>query len=153
MPVTLDQVFYFSVWACLGFAILELGASLLHQKIFHGFLWRIHESHHRPVRGRIFELNDLFAVFFAAIPMALMVTSPSVLGSAQFALGAGMTVHGVAYFVIHDLMTHRRWFALNPKGRFARAWVQAHRVHHQRVDQEGQGPWGLFFILPKSRRN
>ncbi len=141
-----SEMVLFLVWAVLGFIVLEVGAGYLHRYVFHGFLWRIHQSHHRPARGRMFEWNDVFAVIFASVPMALMMTAPSVLNSPQFAMGAGMTVHGLIYFVIHDLMTHNRWMPLQPRSRLARYWVQAHRIHHQKVTPEGQGPWGLFFV-------
>ena len=148
--VQLHNVLHFLVWAVFGFVAFELGAGLLHKYAFHGFLWRIHESHHRPVRGQLFERNDLFAVLFAALPISLMMTSSSV-QSAQFAVGAGITFHGALYFVIHDLMTHHRWFPMRPRGRWAQFLVQAHRIHHQKVTPEGQGPWGLFLVrLPKS---
>ena len=136
----------FILWSALGFILIETGSALLHKYVFHGFLWSLHESHHRPARDRLFEKNDVFALIFAAIPIWLMVGSPSVLDSPRFAIGAGITLHGLFYFVLHDLMTHRRWWPMNPRGRMISSIVQAHRVHHQKSTAEGQGPWGLFFV-------
>ena len=133
------------LWACIGFLSIETGGALIHKFLFHGPLWFIHSSHHRPKRGQILELNDLFAVAFSLLPIWLMMGSSSV-ETPRFAVGLGMTVHGAAYFILHDLMTHRRWWPLNPVGESARKIVRHHRVHHQRVDRAGQGPWGL--LLP-----
>ena len=136
----------FAAWVVVGFVLIEVGAGWLHKYVFHGFLWSIHESHHRPRRGRVFEANDVFALIFAAIPMWLMLGSSSVLDSPRFAIGAGITLHGFAYFILHDLMTHRRWWGVRPPGNWAQGVVQGHRVHHQKATPKGQGPWGLFFV-------
>jgi beta-carotene 3-hydroxylase len=139
-------VIEFLCWVGAGFFLIEVGSGMLHKYLFHGVLWFLHESHHRPRRDRLLEENDVFAVIFALIPLWLMTGSPSVLDSPRFAIGAGITLHGFFYFILHDLMTHRRWWPLNPRGRWIAAIVQAHRVHHQKASREGQGPWGLFFV-------
>lgn len=137
---------HFLFFAALGFAAIEFGSAWLHRHLFHGILWRIHETHHRAPRGVHLEWNDLFAMVFGGIPMALMMMAPSVTDSAQFAFGAGMTFYGAIYFVIHDLMVHRRWGAIEPRGTWIKRVVQGHRVHHQTTKPEGQGPFGLLYL-------
>ena len=44
---------------------MEGFAWVMHRYVMHGFLWVWHRSHHEPRTG-LFELNDLFAVVFAA---------------------------------------------------------------------------------------
>ena len=44
-----------------AFAGMEFVAWSTHKYVMHGFLWRLHESHHRKREGA-FELNDLFWV-------------------------------------------------------------------------------------------
>ena len=48
-----------------AFAFMEGFAWVMHRYVMHGFMWVWHKSHHEPREG-LFELNDLFAVVFAA---------------------------------------------------------------------------------------
>jgi len=48
-----------------AFTGMEAFAWFTHKYVMHGFLWVWHRSHHTPRTG-MFELNDLFAVVFAA---------------------------------------------------------------------------------------
>ena len=43
-------------------------------------------------------------------------------------------------------MAHKRYFPMKASNPVLAGLVKAHRRHHQRVDQEGQGPWGSSFI-------
>ena len=43
---------------------MEGVAYVAHKYVMHGFLWSLHESHHRP-RAGVFEKNDWFAAIFA----------------------------------------------------------------------------------------
>ena len=54
-----------------AFGLMELAAWSAHKYLMHGFLWKIHEDHHR-VRKTIFEKNDLFFLIFA-IPSWLCI--------------------------------------------------------------------------------
>jgi len=125
-----------------GFIGLELSSILMHKYLFHGPLWFIHQSHHEKRKG-VFEKNDLFSVFFTIVGLGLIfwgrVHSPFIWGT-----GLGVSVYGCIYFVIHDLMAHRRFYPLKTKLRWINFFVHDHRKHHQRVDKTGQGPWGLF---------
>ena len=127
-----------------GFIGTELVSIPLHRYIFHGLLWDIHKSHHSPRHGP-FEHNDLFSLFFATLSIALMAMGvfwPG-MGSCLF-IGLGICLYGGVYFVVHDLMAHKRYYPVRPTNPVLKGLVRAHRRHHQRVDQQGQGPWGLF---------
>lgn len=125
-------------------ALMELWAMLLHGRLWHGPLWITHRSHHTPRKGW-FEFNDIFAVFHAAIAIALIIGGlEGLTGMAQLvsvAIGVGMTAFGLAYFAIHDGLIHGR---LPVEGLARFAWLRrirnAHRVHHAK-DAE---PYGLF---------
>ena len=57
----------------LGTAIfMEYVAWFTHKYVMHGFLWVLHEDHHRP-KDRGWQKNDLFAAFFSAISFLLIV--------------------------------------------------------------------------------
>lgn len=127
-----------------GFLGTELFSIPLHRYVFHGPLWFIHKSHHSS-RHRALEHNDIFSLFFAGLSIGLMALGFFVPEYHEaFFVGLGICVYGAVYFVVHDLMAHKRYYPLRPKNRVVKALVLAHRRHHQRVDKVGQGPWGLF---------
>lgn len=125
-----------------GFVGLELLSIVMHRYLFHGPLWFIHRSHHEKRTG-VFEKNDLFSLFFAGVGIGLIlwgrVHAPFVWG-----VGVGVSIYGLIYFVIHDLMSHRRFYPLKTSVKWINDFAFDHRTHHQRVDKTGQGPWGLF---------
>ena len=127
-----------------GFMGTELFSIPLHRYVFHGPLWFIHKSHHSSRHGAL-EHNDIFSLFFAGLSIGLMALGFFVPEYHEaFFVGLGICVYGAVYFVVHDLMAHKRYYPLRPKNRIVKALVLAHRRHHQRVDKAGQGPWGLF---------
>lgn len=126
-------------------AAMELWAMLLHGRIWHSLLWRVHRSHHRKRRGR-FEANDALSVLHAPIAIALILygcaAAPSLLRELAFGVGIGMTLFGVAYVIVHDGLVHGRLpvEALARIPYFARV-RDAHRIHHSKG---ARGPYGLF---------
>src|SRR4051794_8031535 len=94
--------------AVLTFCIMEGTTWLTHKYVMHGFLWFLHEDHHNP-RKNFFEKNDAFFLIFA-IPAWLCI----MLGSMQQAwwvvsIGAGVSLYGLAYFLVHDVIIHQRF--------------------------------------------
>lgn len=147
MPILL-----FLGWIFLGFAGMEIVSYLVHRFIFHGLLWQVHRSHHEPTHG-LFELNDLFSIFFAGLSIYLMyqgIESP--LTSAYFGVGLGIAIYGLLYFVIHDLFAHKRFMPFKSDNKLMRLIRYAHQRHHQSIDKEGQEPYGLF-LFPYDKYN
>lgn len=110
-------------------------AYLTHKHVMHGWLWCLHESHHRRRTGP-FELNDLFVVFFASISIIVLY-----LGVHGYPLllwvGLGMTGYGVLYFMFHEVTVHQRIpFPYKPRSRYMKRIIKAHRMHHD-VDAAG----------------
>ena len=140
------DVLIFIGFVLLGFAGMEIVSYLVHRFIFHGLLWEIHRSHHEPNHG-LFELNDLFSVFFAGLSIYLMYRGMHApLQSASFAVGSGIALYGVLYFVIHDLFAHKRFMPFKSDSRIMRLIRYAHQRHHQSIDKKGQEPYGLFLF-------
>lgn len=130
----------------LGFCGMEVISYLVHRFIFHGILWEVHRSHHEPNHG-LFELNDLFSLFFAGVSIFLMYKGMSApLQSTSFGLGVGIAVYGVLYFVIHDLFAHKRFMPFKSDSKIMRVIRYAHQRHHQSIEKEGQEPYGLFLF-------
>jgi beta-carotene 3-hydroxylase len=136
----------FMGWVAFGFVGLEVLSYALHRWVFHGVLWRIHRTHH-GVRHGSFELNDLFAIGFAAASIALIVVGlADPLRSPAFGVGVGFTLYGAVYFVVHDLFTHRRYLKFRSDNRLLRLLKRAHLKHHRSTSQDGSEPFGLFLV-------
>jgi len=89
-----------------AFCFMEGVAWFTHKYIMHGFLWSWHKSHHEPRHG-IFELNDLFAVVFGSIGASLIIFGSFEMDY-RFYLGLGVSLYGLAYFLVHDVFVHQR---------------------------------------------
>ncbi len=127
----------------LGFIGTELASYVLHRYLFHGWLWKIHRSHHLPRKG-LLEWNDVFSLGFAALAILLMVNRPQI--DFVFGIGAGISIYGTIYFVLHDLYTHGRGLRFETRNSWFNQVRQAHRKHHQSSTQLGQEPFGLLLF-------
>lgn len=125
----------------VGFLLMEVVSYVVHRWLFHGVLWKIHLSHHYP-RKSLFEANDIFSLIFALIAIAMIFSSNSVIS----AMGVGISIYGVAYFIVHDMFTHRRFFPFKSKNRLLLLLRSAHQRHHQSVEKAGLEPFGLFIF-------
>jgi beta-carotene 3-hydroxylase len=132
-------------------AFMEGFAWFMHRYVMHGFMWVWHRSHHEPRQG-VFELNDLFAVVFAA---------PAILGiwlgtnggmPLMLPIGLGITAYGAIYFMFHDGLVHRRYpVPLNGTSAFWKRLIQAHRFHHAVHARDGCVSFG-FLMAPPVRK-
>ena len=131
-------------------AAMEILAALVHRYVMHGWGWALHRSHHEPRRGR-FELNDLYALPFAALSLLFF----SVLARSWPLLwwvGAGTAVYGILYAAVHDGLVHRRMpFPAVPRRGYLKRLVQAHRLHHAVRSREGAVSFG-FLWAPSPKR-
>jgi beta-carotene 3-hydroxylase len=130
------------------FLAMEFVAWFAHKYIMHGLLWIWHEDHHQPhLKDGFFEKNDLFFLVFA-IPSATCY----ILGSATpqfwlFFVGVGISIYGLAYFLIHDVYIHRRfkWFK-KLDNKYSQAILRAHGTHHAKQDKEDGESFGLLWV-------
>lgn len=131
-------------------AFMELTAWATHRYVMHGFGWGWHRSHHEA-HDEVLEKNDLYAIVFAAISVALIA-----LGNAGYWpltwIGAGMAAYGLLYFIVHDGLVHQRWpFRYIPRRGYLKRLVQAHRLHHAVEGREGCVSFG-FLYAPSVRK-
>ena len=131
----------------LGFAAMEFSGWAIHKYLMHGPLWVIHKTHHQPSKS-FFELNDLFSVVFGSIAVVLILLGVEELDY-RFWMGIGISLYGVLYFVLHDVLVHRRlkWFE-RPKNSFLEGIFKAHQAHHRTNQKEDAISFGLF-VVPK----
>lgn len=131
-----------------AFVLMEPAAYLVHRFVMHGRLGAWHRSHHR-VRTTAFEANDLYPVVGAAISIVVIALGTAVDSLASLAwIGAGITLYGLGYVLVHDLYIHRRipfaW-RCGPLDRVR----EAHRIHHLWAGE----PYGFLFpVVPKDLR-
>jgi len=141
----MSSVFVWLPVAVVVACAMELWAMLLHGRVWHSLLWRVHRSHHRRRRGA-FELNDALSVLHAPIAIAMIlygcVAPASVSREVIFGVGIGMTMFGLAYLIVHDGLVHGR-LPVQGLGKipyFTRV-RDAHLQHHAKG---ARGPYGLF---------
>lgn len=140
------EILRFTGFVLLGFSGMELISYVVHRYVFHGLLWEIHKTHHEANYGML-ELNDLFSVFFAGVSIGFMyLGSDAPIRSVLFALGTGIAIYGILYFIIHDLFAHKRFVPFKSDNQIMRLIRRAHRRHHQSADRQGQEPYGLFLF-------
>lgn len=135
------------IFMVLGFAIMEFSGWFIHKYIMHGPLWGIHKTHHQPSKT-FFELNDLFSLLFGSIAVLLIFLGVGELDF-RFWMGVGISIYGISYFFIHDVLVHRRikWFE-RPKSNFLLGIFKAHQAHHATNKKDDAVSFGLF-VVPK----
>ena len=144
-----DWLIYLAVFLGVFFA-MEGVAWTTHRYVMHGSLWVLHESHHRE-RESWFEMNDLFGFFFAFLSIGLMLGGTYYYAPLLFA-GLGMTAYGFVYFLVHDVLVHRRVeHGFVPRTGYLRRIYQAHRLHHATHGRDGSVSFGFLWSAPPEK--
>lgn len=138
---------YAVLFTIIGFAIMEFSGWFIHKYIMHGPLWNIHKTHHQPSKS-LLELNDLFSLIFGSVAILLIFLGLEALDY-RFWIGIGISIYGMLYFFIHDVLVHRRlkWFE-RPRNKFLLGIFRAHQAHHATNKKEDAVSFGLF-VVPK----
>lgn len=127
--------------------VMEVVAALSHKYIMHGWGWGWHLSHHEPHDGK-FELNDLYAVVFMLMAIALIYIGVNGYWPLQW-IGAGVTLYGALYFMVHDGLVHQRWpFRYIPRKGYLKRLYMAHRMHHAVRGRKGCVSFGFLYAPP-----
>ena len=140
---------YFGI-VLLTFLIMEAVTWLTHRYVMHGFLWYLHEDHHRKGPG-FFEKNDWFFVIFAipSIGMILWGTLDTSMWWIQ-AIGFGVMLYGFAYFMVHEIIIHQRFKLFTRSNNiYIRAIRWAHKMHHKHLDKEDGESFGMLLVHQK----
>ena len=128
---------------------MELFAWWAHKYIMHGWGWGWHRDHHEP-HDKALEKNDLFAVVFSSIVIAMFAIGYYV-SDFLWWFAMGITVYGAIYTLVHDGLVHQRYFKWVPKRGYAKRLVQAHRLHHATIGKEGGVSFGFVFARDPAR--
>lgn len=140
---TLD---YFLVFMITFFG-MELAAWVLHKYVMHGFLWNLHQDHHVIDKKRWWQFNDTFAVFFAVPSFFSILFSTLYSLPLLGAFGFGIMAYGIAYFLVHEIIIHRRVEikGLN-KGIYINGVKRAHHIHHSVRTKDGAKNFGMLIV-------
>ena len=63
------------------------------------------------------------------------------------AVGLGILIYGIAYFLVHDVFIHQRfkWFR-NSDNPYLLALRKAHKVHHKHLGKEEGECFGMLLV-------
>lgn len=142
----MEIIFYITL--TIGVFLAMEGATwLTHKYIMHGNGWYLHEDHHQPGYPHVFEKNDAFFIF-GAIPSILLFyfgTRGEI--NWMFFVGLGVLFYGIAYFLVHDVLIHRRfkWFDKTNNWYF-RALRKGHKMHHKHLGKEDGECFGMLYV-------
>lgn len=128
----IETVLFYMTTILFVFVLMEGVAWFLHKYVMHGFAWYLHEDHHRYTKHR-FQKNDIFGVFFSLISFLFLLTGSLWGVDIRLAIGIGIMLYGVGYFLVHDIFFHRRIrIKYRPKSEYMKRVLAAHAVHHQK---------------------
>ena len=130
------------------FIFMEFIAWSTHKFVMHGLLWSLHHDHHKKDHHSVFERNDAFFLIFAAPAITLFILGAAEgLSDVRIWIGAGITLYGIAYFLVHDIFIHQRakWLRSTDNWYF-RAIRRAHKMHHKHLGKEKGECFGRLFV-------
>ena len=132
----------------LTFVVMEGVAWVMHKYVLHGFLWFLHTSHHTR-HTHAFELNDLFFANYGMLAMLFFLFGNGPIDY-RFWVGAGITLYGAAYFLIHDVFIHRRIRIFGSTSNvYLKALNMAHKMHHKTRGKHGSESFGMLWVAPR----
>ena len=143
----MSQVLWISIFS-VTFIFMEFSAWFLHKFVMHGFLWNLHEDHHRPsLANSRWQKNDLFALFYAIPSFFLILLGTLLSMSLLDSIGYGIMAYGVVYFFVHEVIIHRRWKLISVKDNwYIEALNAAHKIHHSVHQKEGAKNFGMLIV-------
>jgi beta-carotene 3-hydroxylase len=132
------------------FLAMEFVAWFAHKYVMHGFLWYLHKDHHQHKPG-FWEKNDAFFLIFAIPSITCYIVGSAVAGMFPlFFVGVGISLYGIAYFLVHDIFIHQRFkIFTRTNHRYLKAIRKAHKVHHKHLDPEDGECFGMLVVPPK----
>lgn len=135
----------------ITFILMEGVTWMTHKYIMHGIFWHLHDDHHNKDHKRFWERNDAFFLIFASLSMIFFALG-TYFDGLRFMLfiGLGITLYGLAYFLVHDIFIHQRFRLFTRTNNFYfRALRKAHKVHHKHLGKEEGECFGMLWVPMK----
>ena len=146
LQFTTMSILVFISIALLTFFLMEGITWLTHRFIMHGFLWYLHEDHHKKGPG-FFEKNDAFFLIFAIPSWLCIMLGLQYQVYLAAAIGAGIALYGFAYFVVHEVIIHQRFkFFTRSNNTYIRTIRWAHKMHHKHLEKQEGESFGMLFV-------
>ncbi len=143
----MNNIFINILVTIAAFAGMEVIAWFTHKYIMHGLLWRLHKDHHNKESTGFFEHNDFFFLIFAVPGIISLLVGINQDYNFLFWIGVGITLYGLAYFLVHDIFIHQRFKLFrNTNNRYFKAIRRAHKVHHKHLDKEEGECFGMLWV-------
>lgn len=132
------------------FMMMEFMAWFTHKYVMHGFLWELHQDHHRKDHDSWWERNDLFFIFYAIISIGFFLLWRYEDLWVGLPIGAGILAYGIAYFTVHDIFIHQRFKIFrNANNRYAKGVRRAHKMHHKHLGKDEGECFGMLWVPMK----
>lgn len=137
----------FFLVALITFVLMECVTWLTHKFVMHGFMWYFHEDHHQPQYKNWFEKNDVFFIIFAIPSIVLFYLGLQDELNYLFFIGLGILFYGITYFLVHDVLIHRRfkWFN-KTNNSYLIGLRKAHKMHHKHLGKKEGECFGMLFV-------
>ena len=144
----------------VAFCFMEFVAWFNHKYVMHGFLWKWHVDHHRkdhqqPLpekkEEKRLEKNDLFFLVYAIPAIVLLIAGFTISYYTIVYIGVGITLYGLTYFIIHDVIIHKRInipFLQKNQPYCLKAVINAHKAHHWPKSKDDFHNFGLL-VFPR----
>ena len=130
------------------FFLMEGVAWFTHKYVMHGFLWVLHEDHHKKDHDHPLEKNDTFFLIFA-VPSALLIYGGLQTGIHDYKvwIGGGISAYGLAYALVHEIFIHQRLKFFKKADRtYFQAIRRAHKIHHKHLGKEDGECFGMLWV-------
>jgi len=144
----------------VAFSFMEFVAWFNHKFVMHGFLWKWHVDHHRKDHQQLLpektedkrlEKNDLFFLVYAIPAIVLLIIGFAISYFPIVYIGFGITLYGLTYFIIHDVIIHKRInipFLQKHQHFLIKAVINAHKAHHWPKSKNDFHNFGLL-VFPR----
>jgi beta-carotene 3-hydroxylase len=134
----------------VAFMSMEAVAWFTHKYIMHGLLWILHKDHHKKQSKGFLEDNDFFFLIFAIPGMISFFVGVKNNFNYFFFVGLGITLYGIAYFLIHDVFIHQRFKIFrNANNGYLKGIRRAHKAHHKHLDKHDGECFGMLWVPMK----
>ena len=134
----------------VAFIGMEVVAWFTHKYIMHGLLWVLRKDHHKKESPGFFEHNDFFFLVFALPGMVGLFIGLKNGFNAFFWAGLGITLYGLAYFLVHDIFIHQRFKIFrNTDNSYLKAIRRAHKMHHKHLGKDEGECFGMLWVPMK----
>ncbi|REJ82968.1 MAG: beta-carotene hydroxylase [Bacteroidetes bacterium] len=146
----MNSVLLYTAVTICTFVFMECVAWFAHKYVMHGFGWFLHRDHHTRDNTGFFEKNDSFFLVFAVPAIAFFITGTFTDHTFMLYIALGITLYGMAYFLVHDIFIHQRFKIFrNTDNWYLKGIRRAHKMHHKHLDKEDGECFGMLWVPMK----